>query len=132
MLAKSRTNDLRMEELGAELLVYDRLNHKTHCLGPASAAVWRRCDGQTTAEELTRHLKGLRPYADEETVWLILHRLGKLGLLETPVFPPAGAIRSSRREMAQKVLGFGGVAALLATTMLAPTAAQAASVIPPQ
>ena len=128
MLAKSRTNDLTIEELGAELLVYDRLNHKTHCLGAASAEVWRHCNGETTAEELVVHLRQLRPTADEEAVWLILHRLSRLSLLEAPIVPPAGAIRSSRREIAKKVMTFGGVAALLAITMAAPTAAHAASV----
>src|SRR5262245_24506156 len=130
MLALARTEDLAVEELGAELLVYDRLTHKTHCLGPAAAAVWRRCNGETTADELAVHLKGLRAAGDEEAVWLILHRLSRLGLLETAITPPAGTIRSSRREMAKKVLAFGGMAGLLAITMAAPTAAQAASTIP--
>ena len=127
MFPNARKNELTVEDLGTELLVYDSSNHKTHCLGPAAATVWRHCDGETTVEEMTGHLRKTTPSADDEAVWLILHRLGKLGLLESPVAPPPGAMYSSRREMAVKVLGFGGMAALLATTIVAPTAAQTQS-----
>src|SRR5438445_8998546 len=32
MFANARNNDLTIQELGAELLIYDGLTHKTHCL----------------------------------------------------------------------------------------------------
>lgn len=42
-------------------------------------------------------------------VWMILDRLGKLGLLSQKVSLPDGAIRSSRRELMGKLVALGVV-----------------------
>ena len=41
-----------MVELPEETLMYDRERHKALCLNRTSSLVWRRCDGQTTVEEM--------------------------------------------------------------------------------
>ena len=46
----ARSEDLIVEELGEELLVYDMKADRGHCLSPVAARVWRRCDGRTHAK----------------------------------------------------------------------------------
>lgn len=52
----ARNNQLVVEELGDELLVYD-LNVKTaHCLTPSAALVWRACDGKSRSDAIATEL----------------------------------------------------------------------------
>src|SRR6185436_15241821 len=93
MFPNAKNDELVVQELGRELVLYNPRTHKTHCLGDAAAAVWRHCDGQTAVPELTGHLRNRVSDADEEVVWMILHRLGRLGLLDAPISVPEGTIR---------------------------------------
>ena len=49
----ARTEELGVEEIGDELLVYDQRSDQAHCLGSAAARVWRACDGTRTVEEFS-------------------------------------------------------------------------------
>ena len=49
----ARSSDLIIEELGDEVLVYDRENDRAHSLSPEATKVWRACNGKTTAERLS-------------------------------------------------------------------------------
>ncbi len=121
---KADRTTLRVEELGDELLVYDLVRHRAHCLNASAATVFRLADGRTSparmAEELAaRH--GLP--ADEEIVALALDELRRLALLE-----PAGAeapTAPSRRSMLKHL---GAIAASLpviaSITVPRPAAAQ--------
>lgn len=132
MLARARDHRLVVHELEDELLVYDLDRHKAHCLNRTAAIVWRNCDGQTTVAELaTRLEKALKVPVDEAVVWLALSRLGRAGLLRERVTPAAGAPVPSRREVMRKFAHLGGVSVLLplVTSIVAPTAAQAATCI---
>ena len=40
------------ELLGDETAVYDWAQGQVHALNPTAAAVWRRCDGATSADEI--------------------------------------------------------------------------------
>src|SRR4051794_25272966 len=74
----ARSEDLVIEEVGDELLVYDLSNDGAHCLGAAAARVWRACDGKTAAASLEAKL-GL----DSETVSGALQQLEECSLLES-------------------------------------------------
>ena len=127
MLPVARTEGLHVEKLTDEVMVYDVARHKAHCLSPAAASVWRHCDGQKTAADLSLQLRKEGIEADEEMVWMILDRLGKLELLQERMALPQGAIVSSRRELMKKVAVAGGMLFLLTATIAAPTAARARS-----
>ncbi len=127
MLPLARKEGLHVEEVSDELMVYDVARHKAHCLGPTAGSVWRNCNGRMTAEEISDRVREEGTKIDEEMTWMILHRLGKLDLLHEKVALPKNAICSSRRDLMRKVLGACGVCFLLATTVLAPTAARAKS-----
>ena len=57
MLPKARLDKLSIRELPDETLVHDLTTHKTHCLNPTAALVWRHCDGRTTLAELERQVQ---------------------------------------------------------------------------
>jgi hypothetical protein len=74
---QARTDELVIEEVGDELLIYDSANKRAHCLGPAAAAVWRACDGNGSVDALSDTLD---LSADE--VKRVLDELEALELLE--------------------------------------------------
>ena len=126
-LPVARTENLHAEQLPDELIVYDTASQKAHCLSPAAAAVWRNCNGQRTAEDISVQLLKEGIGADKEMVWMILHRLSKLNLLAEKIVLPQDAILSSRRDLIKKVAVAGGMLAVLTATIAAPTVARASS-----
>jgi hypothetical protein len=121
----ARTQDLIVEELGDdELLIYDTKTDEGHCLNPAAARVWRRCDGRTPADGLSAQL-GL----DAGTVDQALTELEACELLEAPLEPTLDVVHnggSTRREVATKAakLGVGIAAGAMVLSQTAPAAAQ--------
>jgi hypothetical protein len=52
----ARSEDLVIEEVEDEVLVYDAKNHQAHCLTSAGAKVWRACDGTKDVPALAESL----------------------------------------------------------------------------
>lgn len=50
----ARRDDLLVQEVLDELLIYDLRSHEAHFLSAAAAAIWRGCDG-THARRARRH-----------------------------------------------------------------------------
>jgi Coenzyme PQQ synthesis protein D (PqqD) len=130
MLPNSRRQNLLIQEVGAELVVYDQERHRVHRLNPTTAEVWRLCDGRTTIAEIVTLLKsnGKIP-ASESMVWLALGRLQKAHLLQDRLRMPARIGISRREAMA---IGLGSAAAFLlpgcqSVTAPTPQEAQAGS-----
>ncbi len=128
---KMRQHGLIVDDLPDEVLVYDRESQTAHCLNRTAALVWRCCDGNTSAPEIARRLKAeLEAPFDEELVWLALSQLEKLNLLEPSVSVPSQFSRLSRRQLIRN-FGFGAAIAVpVVTSILAPTAVQAATCQP--
>ena len=55
---KARSQQIVVQELPDETLVYDLKRHKALCLNRAAGLVWKRCDGQTSAPEIAALLEG--------------------------------------------------------------------------
>jgi hypothetical protein len=127
MLPVARKEGLHVEQLPDEVIAYDIARHKAHCLSPTTASIWRKCDGQSTAEDIAARLQKEGNKVDEEMVWMVLHRLSKIDLLQERISLPEDAILSSRRELMKKAAAFGGVLFFLTATISAPTPAQASS-----
>ena len=90
LMPRARQDELVVEELQDETLVYDLKRHKACCLNRTAALVWGRCDGQTSVAEVAALLKKeLEIPADEAVVWMALDRLGRAHLLSEPVTLPA-------------------------------------------
>jgi hypothetical protein len=111
----ARTAELLVEEFGEELLVYDRLTNRVHCLSPPARMVWRACDGTISVEQLGPAL-GL----DAEVVARALGELEACELLERGV---------TRREATAWLAKIGAAAAAgpLIYSIAAPPPALAAT-----
>ena len=121
----ARSEDLIVEELGEELLVYDMKADRGHCLSPTAARVWRRCDGRTPAKDMSAELD-----LDPDAVGRALDELAACKLLEpTPELTvvAANGDGATRRELATRFVKAGAVAAAapLIVSVVAPTPAQA-------
>jgi hypothetical protein len=126
----ARQDQVLVEELAGEFLVYDLTRNKAHCLNRTAAFVWQQCDGQTPVAEIaTRLAREFEVPVDEELIWLALHRLQQVDLLQEPLPRRTSRPVVSRRDMMRQLGLVGSVAILLpvVTSSNAPAAAQAAS-----
>ncbi len=130
LMPRARQDELVVEELPDETLVYDLKRHEAHCLNRTSALAWRRCDGRTTVAEVAALLeRELKIPADEAVVWMALDRLGRAHLLSEPVTLPADRAQYSRREVLRTLRRVAGISLLLPVieTIVAPRAAASTS-----
>jgi hypothetical protein len=132
-MPQTRQEGLIVRELDGEILIYDSKNNRAHCLNQTAALVWKQCDGRKTAIDISRSLSlELGTELDERIVWFALKQFGRDHLLEEKLSMPPAFIAAdlNRREMV-RALGLAAVVAVpLVTSILAPTAAQAATCLP--
>ncbi len=127
-LPKARRSELITREVAGDLLVYDRKSDQAHCLNPTAAIVWARCDGLTTVAEMAQLLEDkMNSTAAKEVIWIALEQLGKFRLLEEPFVRPARRKRMSRRVLMKHLGIAAAVSVPLVSSIVAPTAAAAAS-----
>ena len=132
LMPRARQDELVVEELQDETLVYDLERHKARCLNRTAALVWRHCDGQTSVAVVAALLEEqLAIPADEAVVWMALDRLSIAHLLSEPVTLPADRAQYSRREMLRTLRRVAGISLLLPVieSIVAPLAAAQASCI---
>ncbi len=128
LMPRAREDQLVVEELPDETLVYDLKRHKAQCLNRTATLVWRSCDGQTTVAEMATMLENeLEIPADESVVWMALDRLGRSHLLTEQVTLPADRAEYSRRAVIRTLGQVAGMSLLLPVveSIVAPTAAHA-------
>ena len=90
MLPLRRRDELVVQELSEETVVYDQRSHKAHCLNRTAALVWHHCDGQTSVGKLARLLhEELGLPADEQLVWHALVRLDRARTIAHALNVPA-------------------------------------------
>ena len=129
---RARQESLIIKTLPEEVLVYDLAADKAHCLNRTAAFVWNNCDGRKTVSEIARLLgEELQTPIDEKVVWLALDQLEKFKLLQEQGGKPAKVNGLSRRQVVRSLGLAAAVALPLITSIVAPTAVQAASLLPP-
>jgi Coenzyme PQQ synthesis protein D (PqqD) len=121
----ARTEDILIETLENELIVYDRPAKRAHRLNPTSAFLWRNCDGTRTVADLAKlvHNEMGLP-EDENLVSLALELLEEQQLLKTSL----SSHGVSRRDVMHRLKALGVAAAMLpivATIAIPPPAAAA-------
>ena len=100
----ARDEDLLVEHLGDETVVYDNRTKEAHCLSPLAAVVFGQCDGRTTVEGLAElATERLGEPVDEAGVIDALAQLQERDLL---AIPPRDGL--SRRQMIGKSAAAGG------------------------
>ncbi|HEX8143145.1 MAG TPA: PqqD family protein [Pyrinomonadaceae bacterium] len=125
---RARREQLIVKELANETLIYDENSNEAHCLNQTAAFVWKHCDGRTSIEQLGRLLdKETKGAVSEQLVWSAIEQLEKSHLLEGPVSRPAHVARLSRRALIRNLGLAAAVTVPLVTSIVAPTAAEAAS-----
>lgn len=135
-LPRARQSQLITRELAGEMLVYDRNNDEAHCLNPTAAFIWAHCDGETTIAQMAQLLAGeLQTPVADEVVWLALKQLRKARLLSGPLSQepftrPAPVEQMSRRALMRHLGVAAAVTLPLVTSIVAPSAAAAASCLP--
>lgn len=125
---KSRLEDIVVQEIDGEVLIYDLKTDKAFCLNRTSAVVWQACDGSRTIAEINDVVgKHLNANVNEDVIWLALEQLSKEKLVDTEVRPQASI---SRREVLSRI-GMGSAIALpIIAHVIAPPAAAAQTCIP--
>jgi hypothetical protein len=128
-----RSGDLIVRQVGPETVVFDRRQHRAHCLGPLAAAVWRSCDSRYSTAEIAQRVSAARGEpVDEIAVRLALRRLERAGLIDARASWPAEAspeaggapTGTGRREALRRVAALTGLAVL---SIVAPSPAQVAA-----
>lgn len=125
----ARSDDLLVEQVGDETVVYDLETKQAHCLKPLASFVFARSDGQTAIKELVSLANEQfgTPISVEQLADTV-DELESAGLLQRP--PVLVQTGISRRDMVRKV-AFAGATATVAGTMVttigAPTALAACS-----
>jgi hypothetical protein len=131
MMPEARQEGLVVQELSGEVLVYDRDSNQAHCLNSTAALVWQHCDGSTPVSEIARAIEGkINVPVDEDLIWLGIEQLGKTKLLKERAALPNHKSGLSRREVMKRMGIAAAVALPVVTSIMAPTAAQAANCAP--
>jgi len=128
----ARRDGLAVEELDGELLIYDLDTDKAHCLNGEAAEVWKLCDGSRSVGDISSAVDPEAPREFAEDV--VLHALTELSKRKLLVGElPEGVTGVSRRDLFRKlaVVGAVGLAIPVVKSIVAPTAAQAATCLPP-
>jgi Coenzyme PQQ synthesis protein D (PqqD) len=128
--ALARNDELVVQDLPDEVLIYDLKSHKAHCLNTTAAFIWKHCDGQTTADEIAKMMQQeWQTPVTEDAVWFALNKLSKAELLQQRIVLPEARAGMSRRS-AMRRLGLGALLIPVVMTIVSPTA-MAGSSIPP-
>lgn len=121
---KARTENLVINDLPDETLVYDLTSNEAHCLNRTAAFVWKSCDGVNSPADISGMIaKEFGEQVPDDFVWLALDQLNSNGLLAD------GAVigRQNRRDVIKKI-GLASMVALpIIASMVAPKSALAAT-----
>jgi hypothetical protein len=129
MIPIARKEELVVQEVKDEVLVYDLRTNRAHCLNETAAFVWKSCNGENSVVEIGKKCqRETGKPVSEEMIWLAIDQLGKRDLLEKPI---EVVFEGQTRREALKKIGLGAMIALpIVTSLTAPTAALAATICP--
>jgi hypothetical protein len=126
-LPKAKNQELVIQELGDETLVYNLTCDKAHHLNKTISLVWKNCDGATSVWQMTNLLeKELGIKVEEDFVWLALEELNKVELLEEKIQKTQFPKLSRRKVLLRYALP--AVALPVVMSLVAPPAVLAQSV----
>lgn len=117
-----RNENIVVQELDTEILIYDMKNNQAYSLNETSAKVYRACGDEMTFEELKR-----RTNFTDELIHLTLEKMQKANLLieNTNYIDTFNNI--NRREIIKRIALSSAVALPVISSIIIPTAANAAS-----
>ncbi|WP_254172998.1 PqqD family peptide modification chaperone [Planktothrix pseudagardhii] len=118
MIPVARTENLLLQDIGNELIIYDQDNNSSHCLTPLAVRVWELSNGQNTVNDIARKLEkefNLPGNSDVDMrglVWLTLEELERYSLIKEYLRQPATNVIAgmSRRQAIKTATLVGGFA----------------------
>jgi hypothetical protein len=119
-LPSAKTENIVVQNLENELLIYDLEINKAFCLNETSALVYQACDGKTDLTDF----KNKHDFPDE-IIFLTLDSLKKEKLLEDDFVSPLKGMK--RREVIRLIGKTSLIALPVIASLIAPTAVQAAA-----
>jgi hypothetical protein len=123
-VSAARSEDLLIENVGDETVVYDLETKEAHCLKAVAAFVFAHADGTRSLTEITEMARGLsRPEIGEQEILEAVEQLEEIDLLARPLVALEDGL--SRRQMVKQV-AYTGAAAVTATTLITTIAAPSA------
>lgn len=124
----SRRDNIVIQEMNDEILVYDLSINKAFCLNKTSAMIWQECDGTKSVAEISRILsKKVKSNISEDIVWLAVRQFKTDNLLANSNDFVTLFDGLSRREIVKRI-GFTSLVAFpVISSVVAPSAAHAAS-----
>ncbi len=126
----ARKSDTFSENLPQEVVLYDKINNKVHCLSKTAAAVWESSDGTRTVDDLAQIVEGKSGApVDRKLVLLALDELEKADLMESGSGMILDAALTSRRKAMGKIALAG--TALVTTIVASAPQAHASTGDPP-
>lgn len=125
-----RKDNIVIQELEEEILVYDLSVNKALCLNQTSASVWDECDGTKSVAEIARILSNKhKTPVSEEIVWIAVDKLKSENLLANSEIINVNFNGLSRRQALKKA----GLTSLLVLpvilSLVVPAAAQAQTLV---
>ena len=102
----ARRDELLLQNIGDQLVVYDQKRRRLHVLNRSAALVWRHCDGHRDVAQLAETIgRELGTPGDNEVILLALQQLDEAQLLKRRQSSTPQADSVSRREMMSRALG---------------------------
>lgn len=122
----TRKTDIVVQELDAEVLIYDLTANKAYCLNETAGIIWQLCDGTKTINEISQASgKKLNSNISEDFVWLALEQFRKDKLVANDFENFFEGM--TRREVIRRI-GFASVVSLpIVASIVAPISANAQS-----
>ena len=125
----ARKSGVFAENLPEEVVLYDKISDKVHCLNKTAAAVWENSDGSKTVDDLMRVVEAkCGGPTDRKLVLQALEELKEAGLMVAGSGMISDAALPSRREAVGKMVMAGS--ALVATIVAAAPTAHASAGAP--
>lgn len=125
---RAMAESIMTQEHDNETLIYNLKTNKMFHLNETSSLVWQACNGQNSIDQIARKVsQKLNSHTTEDVVWLALQQLQNNGLLIEDVNLESSLNGLSRREMIRRAGLATMVAFPLITSVVAPSAARAAS-----
>ena len=125
-LPLARTENIVIQELENEVLIYDLNLNKAFCLNETSAIIWQLCDGTKTVSEISQAVsKKFEATVSEDFVWLALEQLKKDKLISNEFKSVFAGV--TRRAAIRKMGLASAIALPVIVSIIAPTSASAAT-----
>jgi hypothetical protein len=126
-LPSLRTENLVIQELPNELLIYDLEKDKAFCLNETARLIMDECHNGTSIDEAIINLnRKLKKQLSEEMIWMVVEQFKKFDLLKDDYRLPVQTTRVTRRRILQSAAALG-LALPVITSLVAPTAVNAQS-----